>query len=353
MAAPTAEPVRPFDLDRLGPRALRRAEPRASIAVAGAGCALAVLGALIVGFDSADDGGTIDLLPGLVLTAALVAGGIAVQARFRRGPLATGGTVAVLLGAPAAVLFAVKMADDSAGLTPIVLLSTLVWLGVYLFGPGRGRPAYLAAAALGGWLLVLQALGDLERLPLMFFPMFSFEVDDGSDLLGSSYLSRPDITTLALLSLGVGVAYVLLSRSLDRRGAVGAATPLLVAALPAIALGCLGLADELEAVGAGLVAIAAGGLLALHGATVGRRATTWVGGGLVAIGVAAVLGDLSGDDTAAGGVLFLAGGLGLVGLAHVLAIRFQEPHELPEPPAPRRRLVAQTDTLQVPPPPSA
>jgi hypothetical protein len=40
-------------LDRLGPRATRRPQPRASIALAGAGCALAVAGVLTLAGDAA------------------------------------------------------------------------------------------------------------------------------------------------------------------------------------------------------------------------------------------------------------------------------------------------------------
>jgi hypothetical protein len=254
--------------------------------------------------------------------------------------VAAAGTVAVVLGIPGTLLFGLHLLDDGVGFSPIVVLSTLAWLGAYLAGGGRARPVYLAAAAAGLWAFVLETLGDLEQLPLLFLPVVTFDgyYDDESFGRGSLF-GRPDLTTTAVLSLAVGGAYVLLSRRMDRRGAAGIATPLLVAGIPAGVLGCIALADELHPAGAGVVAVVLGGLLAVHGASVSRRATTWIGGALVAAGAAAVLGDLS-DDTAVGGVLFLLGGLGLVAGAHALAARFGEPHELPDPPAKRRRLVA-------------
>jgi hypothetical protein len=338
MAEPTVEPIRPFDLDRLGPRARRRAEPRASIAIGAGGCALAVLGGAVVSIDAADGGGRIDLLPGLLVMGALVAGGVAAQRRWRSGPLAAAGTVAVLLGVPVLLVFGTLLLDEHRfRLLPIVVLSTLTWAGAYLFGPGRGRPAYLGAAAIGLWLTVLDAFGDLDRLPYLIFPVVltpSFDGGPGVDLFG-----RPDLTTTGLLSLAVGAGLVALSRRLDQRGGHGAATPLLVAGIPALVVGCAAMADELEVAGAGLVVAAVGLALALHGGSVGRRATAWIGGALTAIGVGAVLGDLT-DDDAAGGLVLLLAGLGLVAGAHHLAARAQEADELAAPVAPRRRLVA-------------
>src|SRR5690349_6145514 len=86
---------RPSFLDSLGPRGLRRAEPRASIALAGAGCALAVVGVLVLAGDAGDGtGGSFNRVPGVVLATVLVAIGALLMHQVREGALATAGSVA-------------------------------------------------------------------------------------------------------------------------------------------------------------------------------------------------------------------------------------------------------------------
>ena len=85
MSEPTAAP--PTLLARLGPRARRRAEPRASIALAGTGCALVVVGALVLSVEGAGTGdGGFNRWPGLLLTAMVAASGLVVQRLFPRTP---------------------------------------------------------------------------------------------------------------------------------------------------------------------------------------------------------------------------------------------------------------------------
>src|SRR5687767_2378034 len=97
----------PSFLDSLGDRANRRAEPRTSVSLAGAGCALGVLGVLILAGDTGldDDTGEFSQVPGLVLSGLLVALGYFVLSATRRGALATAGTVAAAIGAPAFMFF--------------------------------------------------------------------------------------------------------------------------------------------------------------------------------------------------------------------------------------------------------
>src|SRR3954463_8006474 len=75
---------RPSGLDRLGPRVDRRPEPRLGTALAGAGVALVVLGALAVGGDHASSGGgTGSRLPGILLSLAVVVAGYLLSFRAR------------------------------------------------------------------------------------------------------------------------------------------------------------------------------------------------------------------------------------------------------------------------------
>ena len=68
--------------------------------------------------------------------------------------------------------------------------------------------------------------------------------------------------------------------------------------------------------------------LAWHGATVWRRATSWIGGATMALGLAIFLGDMAGDNATTGGMLFIAGGIAMVFVGHLLASVLNEPDEL-------------------------
>ena len=134
--------------------------------------------------------------------------------------------------------------------------------------------------------------------------------------------------TIGLLSLALGVAFLLIGRGLDRRGHHGTATPFTFAAIPCLAVGVIGLADDLEAAGSGVLLALIGLGLAYNGATIWRRATTWIGGAAMALGLALFLGDMAGDSATTGGMLFIAGGIAMVFLGHLLASAIGEPDEL-------------------------
>jgi hypothetical protein len=393
MTEPVGEVGTASFLDTLGERSRRRAEPRTSIAIAGAGCALGILGVLVVagdtGFD--DSSGDFNQLPGILLSGLVVAAGFFVLAAAREGAVATGGTVAAVLGVPPFMFF---LTFDENSLPPystegILIVSTLVWLGAYLAGPGRGRPFFLGAGLIGSWLTVLQLTEKVFDAPFsplggfFFGTSTSFEstgelidpstgeiIDSGGDFSGDGFDSgpsfdAPDPATIGVLSLGLGVAFLVCGRRLDKGGRPGAATPFAFAAPPCLAVGVIGLAPDLEAAGSGLLMVGIGLALAYLGATVWRRATTWIGGAVTALGLAIFLGDMAGDSVSTGGMLFIAGGIGLVFAGHALAVALREADEMaitfgvaPVPVGPARRvgpLVAEppTDDLSqwAPPPP--
>ncbi len=137
----------------------------------------------------------------------------------------------------------------------------------------------------------------------------------------------PDPTTLGILSLLVGIGYLVIGRLLDRSDRHGTATPFTVVTLPALVTGVVLLFEDLELAGTGLLTIVLGAALAFHGATVGRRFTTWVGCGSIALGAALFLGDMSDDPTVLG-MLFIAAGIALVAGGYAVAAVLDEPDEL-------------------------
>lgn len=328
---PDAAGAAPSFLDRLGPRARLRAEPRFGVSVAGAGCALAVLGAVVIGLDgigasAVDDSSSGGRMPGLVLSALVVAAGYLGLVRRPGGPLTTAAAAASALGLPPLVFF---LTYDEGGFPPysaeaVLLLSTAVWLATWALGPSRGHSFHLALGLLGAWLLVLQVVENVFDFPFLVLPaLFSPDFED----------ALPDPTVVGVLSLGFGAGYVVLSRALDRRGAHGAATPALAAGLVALATGVMSLGDDLEQAGSGVLLLLLGVAVALHGADHSRRGATWIGAAGAALGVSLIVSDPVDDPTEVG-ILFLLAGLGLVVGAALAADTMSEPPEYAVEPAP-------------------
>lgn len=321
-------------LDSLGTRGRRRAEPRSSIAIAGAGCALGILGALVIAADTGLDesSGDFNRWPGVLLCALIVGAGFFLLASTEGGPIATAGSVAAAVAVPPLMFFATF---DQNSLPPyssevILIVSTGVWLVAYLVGPGRGRPFFLGAGLLALWLTALQLIENLFDAPFDAIASFS-EASGSFDTAGSfdsgPTLTAPDASTIGVISLGFAVAYLLLGRALDKVGRHGIATPFALAALPCLAVGIGALSPDLEQAGTGLLLILVGLVLTLHGASVWRRFTTWLGGAVTALGAAVFLGDMT-DDATVAGMLFLAAGIALVFAGHAIAAALREPDEM-------------------------
>lgn len=310
-------------------RTARRAEPRISIALAGAGCFLGIVGVLIVSGDTGSRDGDLNRWPGIILCALVIAAGYVVLSQIQRGPIAAGATVAAGLGVPPLLFFATF---DSSSNPPwstdaILVVSTLAWLGSYAAGPGRGRPFFLGAGLLGLWLSLLQITEDLLDAPFVIIQALSrsfvFDETGGFDD-GPGF---PDPTTIGMISLLVGLAYLFAVRAFDRSGRHGLATPFAAVSLPVLITAPPFLAGELEAAGTGLLTMALGAAVMLMTAPAGRRASTWVGGGAVALGAAVFLGDMT-DDATVGGMLYLAAGIALVFAGHLWATSRNEPDEM-------------------------
>lgn len=321
-------------LGRLGPRALARATPRLTVAVAAAGCALVVLGALVVGGDGLASGEDGSRYPGLLLSAGVLVGGYVVLARFPGGgPLTTAGTVAAALAVPPLLFF---LTFDEDGFPPystdvILLVSTLVWAGSYLAGPGRGRPFFLGAAAVGLWFAVLQLAEEAFDAPFLFLERFGPVVSsDGTGF--ESGFGGPDPSAIGGISLAFGAGYLLAARALDRRGYAGVATPVTAAALFALPFGILFLGEDLEALGSGALGAAVGFVVAAHGASVDRRGTTWLGAAGVAFGLLTIVADLV-DEATPGGITLMVVGAGVVVGAEALRRATDEAPEHGEPAA--------------------
>jgi hypothetical protein len=311
-------------LARLGAWAGRRAEPRLWISLAGAGCALAITGVVIisgdaqVGEDGLSDGSR---LPGIILCLVLVAGGYALLHWFAETPAAAAGVTAIALAVPPFFYF---LTFDADGAPPwsaeaILALSAVVWLVSYVMGPARGRPLLLGAGLVAVVLLAFQFLEEpfstgFETTFVDGSPFAPDEPFPGEETFPADEVTTqgddPDPTTLGIVSLVFGGAYLVASRLLDRRGFAGTATPFVVVSLAAIPAGIAFLGEDLEAAGAGAAAIVAGLVVAWFGAHSGRRASTVIGAGGVALGIVLIIADAMEDSspTSIGIALLVAGG---------------------------------------------
>ncbi len=295
----------------------------------------------------AGDEGDFNNVPGILLSALVVAAGFALLTRFRNGPLATAGVVASATGIPPLMFFLTVDVDDLPPYSTeaILYVSTLAWFACWAVGPGKGRPFYLGAALVGFWLSVLQLVEQVFDAPFGIAEEVSADIGDTDVFDGAQQAAfdAPDPTTLGILSLLVGIGYLVIGRLLDKSGKHGTATPFAFTTPLALATGVVLLVEDLELAGTGLLTIVLGAALAFHGATVGRRFTTWVGCAAVALGAALFLGDMSDDPTVLG-MLFIAAGIALVAGGYAVAAVLDEPDELEPGPSsfvrPERKVTA-------------
>jgi hypothetical protein len=306
-------------LARLGAWAGRRAEPRLWISLAGAGCAIAVTGVVIISGDAqVSEEGFSDgsRLPGIILCLVVAAGGYALLRWFAETPAATAGVTAIALAVPPFFYF---LTFDADGTPPwsaegILALSALVWLVSYVMGPARGRPLLLGAGLVAVVLLAFQFVEEpfsagFEETIVDESPFATADPSTGDDE-STGLDDEPDPTALGIISLVFGAAYLVAARLLDRRGFAGTATPFVAASLAAIPAGIAFLGEDLEAAGAGAAAIVAGLLVAWLGARSGRRASTVIGAGGVALGIVLIIADAMQESspTSIGIALLVAGG---------------------------------------------
>lgn len=335
----------------------RRPEPRLATALAGAGCALAVLGVLTISSDALapSGGGDGSQVPGIVLSLMLLAAGLALLSRAPDGALRTAGSVASTLAIPPLMFF---VTFDEGGFPPystegILAVSAAAWITLHLVGPAAGRSFPLGAGLIAAWLLVLQLIEEPFTSPFDSFaplvePTFG-ESGDFSDLPGTDF-DAPDLATMGFLTLLIGATIAVVGHRLDRAGQHGRATAFALAAIVMLPAGVLLLLEELEAFGSGLFLTVIGVVIGASGALRGRRGTTWFGALFVFYGLTIIIDDIAGDSVSGFGVAAAIAGAGVVFGAHSVATALGEPDELVPGPSMLRAPSATTGTAPPTPP---
>jgi len=346
-------------------RAARRVEPRVGVAIAGAGVVIAIGGAIGLASDQTGSAGDPNRVPGIVVSLALIAAGVALVRRFRTGAFALAGSVAAAVGVPALLVFATLTDEGFPGfdLAATLLVSALGWAVLHVVCDRR--LLFLAASLVALPLFVMEATEEVSNVPELIGYGFSsaftgyddsylYEYtdadDDGYDdfsglseadheeYMGDVQASidgserppeAPDPTVLGVIALLFAALYVVTGRTLSDRGSLGAGTPPTVVGALLAALGVALLADDIEEIGTGIALIGIGGALLWVGVAAGRRFTTWWGALLLAAGIVTLIDRALGVDADAAGAstVSLVIGAAIVIAGHVIGERLGEAPE--------------------------
>jgi len=262
-------------LAELGPGARERPVPTLKGTVAAVGAVLAVTGLMAIALDSHD--GSINELGiafGLVATAA----GYGILLRLDATVQPAGHTL-IALGTLVTLGFALNDLD-----APTLLLALLAaaYIGQWAWGPARGSTILLTLGLLSLWAVVIDAGADDPSPGVAEFGNTFEPIPD------TSFTSGGD--TIAYVSLAIGALLLFGARALDRAGWLGVATSAIIVGDIAFVVGVFGVVATFDSDTLGsLLIIAAGLVMALVGATAGRRFTTWLGGIGALVGLIALI----------------------------------------------------------------
>lgn len=279
-------------------------------------------------------------IPGLLLSLVFLAIGVVGLFIWRDRPtVAVGVAVSALAVVPVLVFTFVdpnrpniafgSLSRGKDTLSGILVLSAVAWLVGYFASPGRRSAFYLGASLVAVWLLLLVqiATSALERYtgeannfnPIGpgFDPGLTGRRQAGRFSSAASSTS----TRAGMVSLVVGLVYLIAAWRLDRRGGTRAATPFFATAALVLTIAVLTLVEPWKTEGAAIVAVVLGLTGIWLGTKAGRRFTAWYGGFAVFTGLVALLAKLSHNNNKVAGLLVLLAGLGLAFLANWLTDR--------------------------------
>jgi hypothetical protein len=308
----TGDQLRGF-LDLLGPEARDRPPVHLSIALAGVGGAATAVGiaAAIIGGENGNRARNICAAAVVVLIA------YALRAKLHTQPEVRSAAVgAVVVGLPG---LAAALTNGSSGGGALALAAALLILA-WVLPIMRGRPVLLGAGAVA-IVLALTTVGSNNTSSNPFFDFAPADVVGGQTWL----------FVLAALAL-LGVVWWL-----DGSGYHGVGTSLVVAALLAAALAVLKVVENLTSSGGAFLLAIAGLVVAFVGDHGQRRASTWFGVAVVAVGTIAVFASATKPTTPGetATMLVLAGVVLVVaGIVVKVARRRREPAAGGEPAGP-------------------
>jgi Protein of unknown function (DUF2510) len=260
-AAPAVGPTQVSGfLDRLGPDARARPRVQLTIAIAGVGGFAVAIGivAAIVGDSESSRVKNTTAAAIIVAIAYAIRLGVKTQPELRSAAVGAG-----ILGIPGLAGAITDGGDGGGSLTLAAVLLVAAWIL-----PGmRGRPLMLGAGAVA-FVLALTTVSE---------PSTDTELFDlgAADVIGGQ----------SWLFVLAGIAFLAMVWWLDARGYQGVGTSLVAAAILATALAVVKVVQDLGSTGAALLLVVAGLAVSAVGDHGQRRASTWFGVGVAAIGV--------------------------------------------------------------------
>lgn len=308
--------------DAFSRRLIRRPEPRFTVAVAGAGTALALFGVFLwagtyygQGLVGSVDGNTNRNLLGAGLFALLAVVGYVLAIGQRRGSLATAGVLAAGVGVPLTIAFLTLDATSSSAVNfdAVFWVSVVIWVVSYAVVPGvRGHTFFVFLIAAG---------------------LFEYAIAKNTDQLSAGVVTGtgPQLSgtgTLAAIGLVFGLGYYLIAFLLDRTGRHGPATGLVYPAFVATGSGIIAWGRDIHLVGVGILTIVIGLLVCWYGGRYGRRVTCFAAAAAVTLGLGLLVYEATPDDGIEAGVSFVVIGIAVVVIAALLSRAFGEPHDL-------------------------
>lgn len=287
-------------LDRMGRPALERITPSLRSSLAGVGGA--VVGASVLGLVSGDEPNRTVLT---VVALALVGAGWLLRRAGRAAELAAAAVGVAGVGVVAFAVFATVSNGNAPTLAALV--AAVLFLALWALPGFLGQNLMLGA----GLLALVGTIGSLTASSGDVFDdsgaLLPVEVTDNLGSQGAVYL--------AAAALLLGLTWVL-----DRRGYVGTATAACAAGLLSALVGVALLANNFGETSGPVFVCIVGFLVCLVGSHGGRRATTWTGAGLAAVGlVAFVAVQVQPESTTAAGVTGIVAGTLLVALPALAA----------------------------------
>jgi hypothetical protein len=263
-AAPVAANVNQF-LDGLGPDARTRPAVHLSIALAGIGGAAAAFGIATAIIGDAGSSRPRIAIAAVVIVALAYAVRIMVTTQPELRSAAVGAAVVGIPGLAGAIT---GVGGGSGG---TLVLAGVLLVAAWVLPIMRGRPILLGAGAVA----MVLALTTIDNNPSSESDLFGFGV---SDLIGGK----------SWLFVLVAMALLAVVWWLDAHDYHGVGTSLVVAAILATALAVLKVVENVGSTGAALLLAFAGLVVAVVGDHGQRRATTWFGVAVAAIGTIGV-----------------------------------------------------------------
>lgn len=345
------EPVAPANkittfLDGLGPDAKERPRPGLRTAMAGLGGAVTAIGVLIATQGEEPKRG---IFIGTSLALIVAAWALRTFVKLEEAKAAAVGIVVVAIPT-----FAVAVTvDDGQGGFVTGLIAAALFIAAWALPGFKSRNLLLGlgALALVGAFGALSANdkndGAIEKCD-QYLEEGDYDSYDAEcyDVYEDSYTSgflpiglTQNVGTQGIIYLVGAGTFLGLTWWLDRRGYRGTATGLCAAGLASAVVGTGLLANEFGDTTGPLLVLVVGLIICIVGTHGGRRATTWWGAALAAIGIVSLVAvQMEPDSTKASGAVAIISGLVLVAIAALsapirAAIRKQQSNdEQPAPP---------------------